>query len=415
MKMINRKKIKFCALLALSVFLAYKIIAIDYPFSSVHYYDDDKRSELLQSAINFNGKNPEIFFHLANRNDILLLSDEKQVNSFLLNTLKHNPLHMFALIRLADAIYESGNNELSAQLITHANQFSNLSADRLWELSFVAYKLGKLDMFYDSLKTITKIDDNRREHVYKLGLKLINNKEDVLTNIVNENAYTHYFSYVFGRMYDLENSKVIYSYFKKNGIEIDKDLKIKYIDFLVNQGESELAGEVWSTLYGKNNSIVWNGGFEQEILNEGLGWKIDKAYDYNSETTTEFEQSKPLKGKRSLKIKFLDKNVDYKNVSQTVLVKPNTEYIFSSLVTTKDITTSNGVGWEIRCFPKGDLYKQTEYLTGDNIEKILFSKFVTPDDCRSLVINLRRQKSSKFDKYISGEIIVDDVLILEAG
>ncbi len=415
MKMINRKKIRFCALLGLSLFLVFKIITIDRPFSSVSFYKDGNRSEILKSALVYNSKNPDIYFQLANRNDILLLSDETEINSFLLNTIKYNPLNVFALIKLSDSAYETGNKDLSFELLLQANKFSKFSADRLWELSFIAYKLGDIELFNNSLKTITQIDDNRREHVYKLALKLIENREEILKNIISERSYKNYFRYVFSRMYDLPNSKIIYNYFKSNEIEIDKDTKLEYMDFLVSKGDTKVANEIWSSLYGKNDMIVWNGGFENEILNEGLAWKIDKSYDLNSETITEFETQNPLSENRSLKLKFLNKNSDYRNISQTVLVKPETDYIFSSIVSTKDITTNSGVGWELRCSYGGNLYLQTDYLTGTNNEKVLFKKFTTPENCNSLKINLRRAKSNKFDKFISGEILVDDVFLRQAG
>ncbi|MGH7884526.1 MAG: tetratricopeptide repeat protein, partial [Thermodesulfobacteriota bacterium] len=411
--MINRKKIRFYALLGLSIFLAYKVINIDRPFSSISYYQSDRRSELLNNTLKFNNRNPDVYFELANRSDLLLLSDESEINRLFLNTIKYNPLHVFSLIRLADINYEAGNKDLSLELVKRARKFSNFSADRLWELSFISYKLDQINMFYDCLKTVTRIDDNRREHVYVLALKLIENKEDIIKKIISEKAYIHYFRYMFTRLYDLENSRVIYNFFKENNIEIDQDTKFQYLDFLISKGSSNDAEEVWSSMYGTSDELVWNGGFEDEILNKGLDWKINDDYDYNSETKTEFETENPLRGKKSLKIRFLNKNVDYKNISQIVLVKPQTSYIFSSLVSTKNITTTNGIGWEIKCFPKGDLYLQTDYLTGTNSEKILFSKFVTPKECTSLEINLRRVKSEKFDKFISGEVEIDDVYMHE--
>lgn len=409
MKMINRKILPYCVLLALSFFLGYSIVKVDSPFSSFSYFKEENRLMLLQNTKKYSSKNPDLYFKLANLNDILLASSQDELTSLYLDTVKNNPLHVFSLLKLADISIDNGNEPDALEIIKTAEKYSRMSAERLWELSFVAYKLKQYDLFYKSLNTVAEIDDNRKDYVYQLVLKLVDDRKQILELIINESVFEHYFGYIM-RESDYENVQISYNHALDNGYRLSSSTMINYLDYLINNGKGEPARDIWESMYGNSDENMWNGGFENEILNKGLGWKVDDIYDINYETKTEFETSRPLRGERSLKIKFLNKNVDYRNVSQSVIVKPGTRYLFSSLLATRDITSNNGIGWEINC---NDLYVQTDYLTGNNEEKVVFANFLTPDNCNILRISLRRKKSEKFNRYISGEVLVDEVFLRE--
>jgi hypothetical protein len=76
---------------------------------------------------------------------------------------------------------------------------------------------------------------------------------------------------------------------------------------------------------------------------------------------------------------------------------------------TREITTRNGISWEVYCYPTGSMTKATEPLTETAGWKRVELSFHTPSDCKSILLRLRRYKSPKLDRYISGTAWIDDV------
>ena len=106
-------------------------------------------------------------------------------------------------------------------------------------------------------------------------------------------------------------------------------------------------------------------------------------------------------GHYSLKLEFDgEHNVDFFHVFQILSVEPNADYVLTSYVATRNITTRNGIGWEVYCYPRANMLKATEYLTGTTDWEEVGLSFRTPSDCSSVVVRLRRQLSNKIDRYI---------------
>jgi hypothetical protein len=169
-------------------------------------------------------------------------------------------------------------------------------------------------------------------------------------------------------------------------------------------------------MFGKrqNDSLVWNGGFENIPMGNGWGfdWKIRNA----DGVRIDFDQVKRSQGIYSLRLQFDgEHNVDYYHVSQTVPVEPDTDYMLASYMATKEITTKNGISWEVYCYPRINMVKTTKSLTETNDWGRVELTFRTPSDCKAVVIRLRRFISRKIDKYIAGTVWVDDVKLFKLG
>ena len=96
--------------------------------------------------------------------------------------------------------------------------------------------------------------------------------------------------------------------------------------------------------YGPNGSLVWNGGFEQDLLNGGFAWQYSPISGADMDIDAETFHS----GNRALRIVFDGTvNVDFSNLWQYVIVEPNTRYRFRAYLQTQDLTTDSGVRFEI--------------------------------------------------------------------
>jgi hypothetical protein len=120
-----------------------------------------------------------------------------------------------------------------------------------------------------------------------------------------------------------------------------------------------------------------------------------------------------LEGKSSLKIVFNGKeNVDFRHVYQFVALKPNSEYVLKAHMKTKVVTTKSGIRLEISGVGPA-FYGASESLIGDNGWKELMIAFRTPPQSRGGVVRVRREKTDKFDRFISGTVWIDNFSLRE--
>jgi hypothetical protein len=155
---------------------------------------------------------------------------------------------------------------------------------------------------------------------------------------------------------------------------------------------------------------VTNGGFEKEkLLGGGFDWKIEKVPGVE----ISLDPSMVFEGKSSLKIVFNGKeNVDFYQVYQFVPLKPNTEYVLKANMKTKAITTKSGPKIEISGVGPA-FHKESDPLIGDNEWKELMVAFRTPAQSRGGLVRVRRNRTDKFDRFISGTVWIDNVSLTE--
>ncbi len=79
---------------------------------------------------------------------------------------------------------------------------------------------------------------------------------------------------------------------------------------------------------------------------------------------------------------------------------------------TKGVTTKSGVKIEISGIGEA-FYGASESLTGDNEWKELTVTFRTAARSQGGQVRVRREKTDKFDRLISGEVWVDNVQLSE--
>lgn len=155
------------------------------------------------------------------------------------------------------------------------------------------------------------------------------------------------------------------------------------------------------------STLVWNGGFEFNLLQGGFGWRQRPhgSYEYGFDIRTY------RSGARSLRVRFGGThNVDFQHLFQYVPVEPRTRYRFSAALRTEAISTDSGMRFRI-FDPKhrAALDTLTPSLVGSQPWTLQQTEFTTGPETRLLVIALRRLPSRKFDNKLRGTVWVDDV------
>jgi hypothetical protein len=160
----------------------------------------------------------------------------------------------------------------------------------------------------------------------------------------------------------------------------------------------------------ENGSLVWNGGFEQDLLNGGLGWRFRAVPGAD----LSFDPHEAHSQARSLRVVFDGTgNVDFQQPWQYVVLQPNTRYRLSAYFRTDTLTTSSGIRLELleeRRF--GDTVGATANLSGTQPWAPSETDFTTGAETKLFRLVLRRRPSPKLDNKISGTIWMDDVSLV---
>jgi len=189
-------------------------------------------------------------------------------------------------------------------------------------------------------------------------------------------------------------------------------------DMLVETGYADDARSVWQQAFsaGMNQpgpqlggSLLWNGNFEQELLNGGLAWRFRPV----AGAALSFDGRVAHSQSRSLRVVFDGThNVDFQQPWQYVVVEPNTRYRLSAYFRTENLTTSSDVRLEIQETHFGDVLQAIPRLAGTQYWAPREAEFTTAADTRLVRVVLRRRPSQKLDNKISGTIWMDDVSLV---
>jgi len=183
-----------------------------------------------------------------------------------------------------------------------------------------------------------------------------------------------------------------------------------YFQFLINHQMADQARQAWqqamtrsgmfSYLPSPNNLIV-NGDFRLNVLNGGFDWQYRKQEGVK----LTLDSGDFHGGHRSLSITFDGAGIADAGVRQYISVHPKTEYKFSAYYKNGDLEGAGGAHITIE-----DPYKQSALYDSDELKETGFWKsitgeFVTSEDCRLLLLQIRRLPEGS---PIRGKLWVDD-------
>jgi hypothetical protein len=195
-----------------------------------------------------------------------------------------------------------------------------------------------------------------------------------------------------------------------------------YLDALIQHVEVGRLAETWSILAARfpaqigppitASNLVTNGGFERDVLNGGLGWRVVPAEG----AVVSLESGDESEGTRALQIAFDgSRNLDYGHVLQYVLVQPNTRYRFSGRMRVQGITSDSGPRFQIcDAYDRNSVFVSTQNLVGSSAWIDQRAEFTTKADSHLLLLRIVRPVSSKFDNQISGTVWIDGVRLSAA-
>jgi tetratricopeptide (TPR) repeat protein len=161
-----------------------------------------------------------------------------------------------------------------------------------------------------------------------------------------------------------------------------------------------------------NRPLVFNGGFEHDLLNGAFDWREDPIPGAAFHSDADVVHA----GKRALRVTFDGSaNLDFHNLWQFCPVEPSHRYHFAAYLRLVGISTDSGLRFAIYDpFHSAAPQILTPNLVGSHAWSPVEEDFVTGPETQLIIVALRRVPSWKFDNKLSGTVWVDDVSLTPA-
>ena len=183
-----------------------------------------------------------------------------------------------------------------------------------------------------------------------------------------------------------------------------------YIQYLFDHKDVDEARLVWqqaaprfgiSSYVPTRNNLIVNGDFNLDVLNGGFDWQ----YQRQPSVALVLDPSDFHSGHRSLSITFDGPGVNDAGIRQFIAVQPATTYDFSAYYKNGELEGAGAPHITIQ-----DAYTQAVLYDSDELKEAGFWKsvtgeFTTADDCKLLVLHIRRLPAGS---PIRGKIWLDD-------
>jgi hypothetical protein len=408
-----------CLAIFFSLLVGYHIVCV---WRGMVLSQENYTVESLLHAAKLDPSNPDPLHKLGVLHQWNLLQvDLKESARYFRKAIQRNPLEQEYWLNLGRIFQRMGHAEASERALKNAVFVSPTSYRGRWIAGNLLLQQGKLKKSLPHFSYILLHYPNRSSLVYDIWLKATNDSDFVLERLIpaTPSAMNQYLTYVYG-IRDVESAKKAWARLASFGYKPDRGETIRHIDFLISCGELAEADHLWKARlredglpFPSGGNLVTNGGFEREmVLGGGFDWRIGTV----AGAEISFDHTVAFEGRSSLRISFNgEENLDFHHVYQYVALKPDTDYLLTARMKTEAVTTKSGLKVEVvRVGPASRWFRRTsESLTGDKAWRKITVPFRTPPHSQGAIVRLRRTRTDKFDRYISGTVWVDNVQIKE--
>jgi len=319
------------------------------------------------------------------------------------------------------AAYETnGNAQQAEQAFRRARAVYPISAEAAWRFGNFLLREGRVDEAFQQIHDAVSIDPRLTALAVSRCWRSTQDIERILHSVVPEQPEAYWGAIDFlVTANEPQAALAVWNKLMSSKPDFSLARAFPLLDMLIEVGQTDNARAVWEQALSAagisaggepRGSLIWNGGFEQEMLNGGFAWH-NQAIDG---VQMDWDEQTMHSGKRSLRIDFDGSgNVDFQNLWQYVAVQPNTRYRFSAYFRAQDVTTNSGLRFEIRdVSTPGNPTQSTPGVTGTQPWLPNEMELTTGSTTKLLRIQLRRSPSDRLVNKIHGTAWVDDVALI---
>ena len=311
----------------------------------------------------------------------------------------------------------AGRSSDALDAFQHARSLFPNSPEINWRLANFYVRAGKTTEALRSLRMVLQEDSTAGRRVFTLATNATRDRNALLKMLPPQPAvFFDYLNFLIERD-DIAGAEEVWARVLQLDLPFDVREAFPYLDALIQHAELRQLSNVWSALAQRfpaqvqrpahSANLVTNGGFESDILNGGLDWRVLPTEG----TVVSLDSVGVFEGVRALRIIFDGShNVDYGHVFQYVPVHAKTRYRFSGHMRLQGITTDSGLRFQVRdAYNMDNIFVASENLVGTSGWLEQHAEFTTLPDTRLLLLRVVRPVSTKLDNEIAGTVWIDDV------
>lgn len=367
----------------------------------------------LSAAVDYDGSNSHYYYLLGRYYGLNMRApDMEKAAGYYRKAVSLSPLLAQAWAGLSEMYQMSGNKREAEYSLDRAVRLDPTDPSLMWKAATFWLIEGSTDKAVETLRKYILIEPDRQREVYDLCRKLGIDNHYLLDKLV-PGAYKYrrdYIEYLMG-VGSIDDARDVWRIIDRRSM--DKGLFLDYEDFLIRNrlyGEAEkIWHDIMPRLVGADRvpSLVWNPGFEHEIMNGGFDWVVREGEGAD----VFIDDSVRMMGSKSLGVEFDGRhNPGITIARQIVVVSPGASYTLGGYIKTESLTTDNGIFLDVEGYKCSPMRERSRTVTGTSFWTKVTVNFKVPNNCEAVVIGIRRERS-KFDNKISGSAWIDGITL----
>jgi len=271
-----------------------------------------------------------------------------------------------------------------------------------WRQTLLARELGMNKLFFSNTNVLLTRPGKVPDTFQLIDTHFQGQTLPVL-NVLAPEHMTAYLNWLI-RWNRVDDTLAVWQEITKTGLP-DLALATRYIHFLVDRNKIEPAATIWRELTGIKG--MTNPGFEKVSTHTGFDWRYSAARPGKWRIR---RVGLPVhSGNFALEITFEGReNLSFSHLWQIIPITSQSHFKLTYAWQTQDVTTDQGPFIEVYGYNCKGLYKRGQMMLQTNSWQEGTIDFTPPEECRAVVIRLRRLPSKRFDSLISGTVWLDD-------
>jgi len=330
-------------------------------------------------------------------------NDTDRAAPFFREAAMQDVLFVDAWLKLAQAETILGNPDKAQTILEFLDNLTRNVFRWKWEQTLLANELGVKEIFFDNINFAVK-HGQKIQDAFQFFDSYLDKDIRRAIQVLDTDNLIPYLEWLM-RWGRADDAKVAWQKIMGSGIQ-NKDIRLKYIHFLVSHKKIEQAADIRRQSGGDMDTMT-NAGFENEITGRGFDWRY--TANQKGKWTIRRTLSGAFSGTHCLKIRFEGKdNISFGHLYQIVPVDPMTPYRLTYHWRSRDLTTDQGPFMDVYGYDCKGYYANGPMMLGTHGWQKQVIEFTAPEDCQAVVVRLHRRPSHRFDSKIAGRLWLDE-------
>ena len=377
-------------------------------------FGDQPELASLQRAARLDDSDAAYFNHLG-RYYALVARDPSSALEPYRAAVRLNPHSARYWFDLASAYQVLGDASDQTTALEHAIESDPTTPDVAWEAANFYLVQGENDKALREFRVVLDNEPTLANPAIQLCWRIHPDVDLLLRDVVpaRSAAYIAFLNLLMSKQETAATAKV-WSAMMASSESFELRNVYQYFQYLLDHKNVDQARIMWqqavprfglSAYLPTRNNLIVNGDFGLDVLNGGFDWQYQKQQSVN----LTLDPSDFHGGHRSLLITFDGPGVTDAGIRQFIAVQPGTAYEFSAYYKNGEIEGAGGPHFTIEDAYAGSVLYDSDELKEAGFWKSATGEFITGDDCKLLVLHIRRLPAGS---PIRGKLWIDDLRLV---